>query len=259
MNNRIKHLALAISISLVLLIGIKYWKTGSSGSVSNGGVIGLKSANRLAAAGVMNTNVQTRRVQTLNGLVGISPTLISEESESGSITKVYQFSPDRIVTKVILPNPKNPLLGSIEYEELSKNDYIKTVASETNLNEIKEILEDFPLARQSRYLYTGIRETYELRAKINELDDLELLLSARQDVRDLEIWSVSEPVERELKEKEVYNRDQEELYKNWLDKADAAEQFKQRMFRLYGDFPKPVFQRLMSVDINTKPEELLLP
>jgi len=41
--------------------------------------------------------------------------------------------------------------------------------------------------------------------------------------------------------------------------ADAPNRFKQRMERLYGEFPKPIFQRLMSVEITAEPEELVNP
>lgn len=54
------------------------------------------------------------------------------------------------------------------------------------------------------------------RAKLYRLQDSELLISAQQDVVEKEIWSVSDPVERELKSKEVYNRVHEEMLKVWL-------------------------------------------
>lgn len=97
------------------------------------------------------------------------------------------------------------------------------------------------------------------RAKLYRLQDSELLISAQQDVVEKEIWSVSDPVERELKSKEVYNRVHEEMLKVWLERADAPNRFKQRMERLYGEFPKPIFQRLMSLEITTEPKELVNP
>ena len=185
--------------------------------------------------------------------------LISEESESGVITNVYQFPSGKLITEVVLPNPRTPLLGSVDYEILAEQDFIKSASVETNLIEIKEIFEDFPLARKSQYLYSGIREAYVLRAKLYRLQDSELLLTAQQDVVEKEIWSVSDPVERELKSKEVYNRIHEESLKNWLEMADSQNRFKQRMERLYGEFPKPIFQRLMSIEISGEPGELIDP
>jgi hypothetical protein len=164
-----------------------------------------------------------------------------------------------LITEVVLPNPKTPRLGSTDYEILAEQDYIKSVGEETNLLEIKEIFEEFPLANKSQYLYSGIREAYVLRAKLYRLQDSELLLTAQQDVVEKEIWSVSDPVERELKTKEVYNRVHEESLKNRLEMAEAPNRFKQRMERLYGEFPKPIFQRLMSLEITTEPKELVNP
>ena len=98
-----------------------------------------------------------------------------------------------------------------------------------------------------------------LMAKLYRLEDSGFLISAEQDIVEKEIWSVSDPVERELKSKEVHNRVHEEALKIWLEKADAPNRFKQRMERLYGEFPKPIFQRLMSIEITAEPEELVGP
>ena len=185
--------------------------------------------------------------------------LISEESESGAITNVYQFPSGKLITEVVLPNPKTPRLGSVDYEILAEQYYLESAAIETNLVEIKEIFDDFSLAKKSQYLYPGIREAYVLMAKLYRLQDSELLISAQQDVVEKEIWSVSDPAERELKSKEVYNRVHEEMLKNWLDTVDAPNRFKQRMERLYGEFPKPIFQRLMSIEITAEPKELVNP
>lgn len=215
--------------------------------------------NSLVNIETVNSNIRTRRIETLGFLAGTGPMLISEESESGFITNVYQFPSGKLITEVVLPNPKTPRLGSADYEILAKEDYIQSVGVETNLAEIKEIFEEFSLAKKSQNFYSGVREAYVFRAKLYRLQDAELLISAQQDVVEKEIWSVSDPVERELKTKEVYNRVHEEKLKNWLETADAPNRFKQRMERLYGEFPKPIFQRLMSIEITAEPKELVNP
>ena len=215
--------------------------------------------NSLVNIKTVNSNIRSRRIETLGFLVGTGPMLISEEFESGAITNVYQFPSGKLITEVVLPNPKTPRLGSVDYEILAEQYYLESAAMETNLVEIKEIFEEFPAAKKSQYLYSGIREAYVLRAKLYRLEDTGFLISAQQDIVEKEIWSVSDPVERELKSKEVYNRIHEESLKNWLEMADSQNRFKQRMERLYGEFPKPIFQRLMSIEIFGEPGELIDP
>ena len=200
-----------------------------------------------------------RRVETLGALAGNGPMLISEESESGVVTKTYQLTPSKTITEVVAPNPKVPLLGSAEYEALAKQDYFDSVQVETNLSELKEIFEDFPTAKQSQYLYSGIREAYVFKSKIKQLRDSDFLLSADQWKGPFEIEAISNLVERELKAQQIKDRLDEDMNRILLDKADASERFKQRMVRLYGGFPKPIFQRLMSIDIFTEPRELIRP
>ena len=108
-------------------------------SFSFGGkIIGSVLTNHLVKIETVDSNIRTRRIETLGFLAGTGPMLISEESESGIITNVYQFPSGKLITEVVLPNPKTPLLGSAEYEMLAEQDYIKSAAVETNLLEIKE-------------------------------------------------------------------------------------------------------------------------
>jgi len=249
---------IALTCGVVLLV-FKIRQTDLKTSSFGGELIGSAPTNHLINIETVNSNLRSRRIETLGFLAGIGPMLISEEFESGVITNVYQFPSGRLIAEVVLPNPKTLRLGSADYEILAERDYMKSVGEETNLVEIKEIFKEFPLAKKSQYLYSGIREAYVLRAKLYRLQDSELLLTAQQDVVEKEIWSVSDPVERELKTKEVYNRVHEESLKNRLEMADAPNRFKQRMERLYGEFPKPIFQRLMSLEITTEPKELVNP
>ena len=254
-----KRVFLLVLTCVVVFLFFKIRQPDLKSSSFGGKIIGSVITNHLVKIETVDSNIRTRRIETLGFLAGTGPMLISEESESGIITNVYQFPSGKLITEVVLPNPKTPLLGSAEYEMLAEQDYIKSAAVETNLLEIKEIFEEFPLAKKSQYLYSGIREAYVLRAKIYRLQDSGLLISAQQDIVEKEIWSVSDPVKRELKSKEVYNRVHEEALKIWLEMGDAPNRFKQRMERLYGEFPKPIFQRLMSIEITAEPEELVGP
>jgi hypothetical protein len=255
----VKRLIIITLICAGFLLFFKFRQTDSK--TSSFGVKSIVSAptNYPVKIETVNSNIRSRRVETLGFLAGTGPMLISEESESGAITNVYQFPSGKLITEVVLPNPKTPLLGSADYEMLAEQDYIRSASVDTNLVEIKEIFEEFTLAKKSQYFYSGIREAYVLMGKLYRLQDSELLISAQQDVVEKEIWSVSDPAERELKSKEVYNRVQEEKLKNWLETADAPNRFKQRMERLYGEFPKPIFQRLMSIEITAEPKELINP
>jgi hypothetical protein len=255
----VKRIILLVLTGGVILLFLKIRQPNSKSSSFSSKSIGSVLTNRLVNIEQVNSNLRSRRIETLGFLVGTGPMLISEEYESGAITNLYQFPSGKLITEVVLPNPKTPRLGSVDYEILAEQYYLKSATIETNLVEIKEIFDEFSLAKNSQYLYSGIREAYVLMAKLYRLQDSELLISAQQDVVEKEIWSVSDPAERELKSKEVYNRVHEEILKNWLDTVDAPNRFKQRMERLYGEFPKPIFQRLMSIEITAEPKELVNP
>lgn len=259
LNDRVKLFIFAVAICVIFLLVANNRRHELSLLTAGGNTNGLLQTSDQSKGKTASLSASTKRVETLGYLAGNSPMLISDESESGVITNIYQFPSGKLIKEEIAPNPRLPLFGSDEYEILARQDYMKSSVVETNLLEIKEIFEDFSRARQSKYLYSGIREAYILRAKIYKLQNSDLLLSAQEDLRRNEIWSVSDPIERELKTTEVRKRVDEESWKIWLDKADAPNRFKQRMERLYGEFPKSIFQRVMSIEINTEPEDLIQP
>lgn len=252
-----KRLILVLSLCVVLFVFIKNKKPDLSTDLPNVGA--SKKVNNVNLDQSIKEKLSVRRVETLGALAGNGPMLISEESDLGLVTKIYQLTPSKSITEVVAPNPKVPLLGSVEYEVLAKQDYFESIQVETNLSELKEIFEDFPIAKQSEYLYSGIREAYVFKSKIKQLRDSDFLLSADQWKGPFEIEAVSNLVDRKLKAQQIKDRLDEDMNRILLDKADAPERFKQRMVRLYGDFPKPIFQRLMSIDIVAEPRELISP
>lgn len=252
-----KRLILVLSLCVVLFVFIKNNRPDLSTPLPGGGA--SKKVNNVNSDQSIKEKLPVRRVETLGALAGNGPMLISEESDLGLVTKIYQLTPSKSITEVVAPNPKVPLLGSVEYEVLAKQDYFESIQVETNLSELKEIFEDFPIAKQSEYLYSGIREAYVFKSKIKQLRDSDFLLSADQWKGPFEIEAVSNLVDRKLKAQQIKDRLDEDMNRILLDKADAPERFKQRMVRLYGDFPKPIFQRLMSIDIVAEPRELISP
>jgi hypothetical protein len=203
----------------------------------------------------INVNKQVRRVQTLGGLPGDGPMLTWEESESGVITKTYQLTPNKTVTEVVAENSGAPVLGSPEFEALAKEDYFASVLLETNLVEVKEIFEDYLAEKPSPYFYSGIREAFVFRSKVNNLKNADLLLAAEQWRDQVTLHSIADLVERQKKLEEIKERLNQEMNRIALDLADAPEEFKQRMSRLYGEFPKSILQRLMSIEITAEPKE----
>lgn len=166
---KVKRLIIILSLCVVFYLIIK--NNGPELSAPLPDVGASKKANNVNSDQSIKEKFPVRRVETLGALAGNGPMLISEESESGLVTKTYQLTPSKSITEVVAPNPKVPLLGSVEYEALAKQDYFESIQVETNLSELKEIFEDFPTAKQSEYLYSGIREAYVFKSRIRQLRD----------------------------------------------------------------------------------------
>ena len=187
--------------------------------------------------------------------------LISEESDSGVITNTYQVSPTQFVVRVVSPNPMDQRLGSLEYETAAKADFERHVETETNLLEIKAILEDFPTAIASQRLYSGIREAYATRARMRQLRDDGYKNSDRIGQLDNQRLNsqLLDNTQRQQLDEEATKLSVEGSTIILLDYRDAGERLKQRLTLLYGELPKPIYQRLMSVEIYEPAEPLQAP
>ncbi len=201
-----------------------------------------------------------KRVAMLGQIAGRGPMLISEESDSGMITNTSVLSPTKFIVRVVNPHPMDQRLGSSDYETAAKADFERHVAAETNLLEIKAILEDFPTATASQRLYSGIREAYVARARMRQLRRERFRNTDRANRLAQEAYNDSlTDAQRQKLNDEATKLSEEGTTMLMLDYRDAGDRLKQRLTRLYGEFPKPVYQRLMSIEIYEPAEPLPAP
>ena len=117
---KVKRLILTLGLCAVFIIIIK--NNDPDLSVHLPDVGASKKAENVNLNQSIKEKFPVRRVETLGALAGNGPMLISEESELGLVTKTYQLTPSKSITEVVVPNPKVPLLGSVKYEALAKQD-----------------------------------------------------------------------------------------------------------------------------------------
>ena len=255
-----------ISSALLIIVAVAVWRFTSPADRSipepdRTPVTGPDAAQR--ATRKPSEVAHPRKRVTLRGpLAGRGPMLISEESDSGMVTNTYEVSPTKFIVRVVSPHPMDLRLGSLDYETAAKADFERHVATETNLLEIKAILEDFPTAIDSQRLYSGIREAYTTRARMRQLRDERYKNSDRvirlTNEGDEGNVSLTDAQRQKLND-EASKLSEEVGSMLSLDYRDAGLRFKQRMTRLYGELPKAVYQRLMSVEIYESAEPLQAP
>lgn len=251
--------------SFFLIVAVAVWRFLLPGGRSVSGpdrtpAIGPDAA-RAAAPKPTQGILPKKRVTLWGRLAGDGPMLISEESDSGMITNTYQVSPTQFIVRVVSPHPMDLRLGTQDYETAAKTDFERHVATETNLLEIKAILEDFPTAIASQRLYSGIRETYATRARMRQLRDEGYKNSDRVSQLDNQRLNsqLLDDAERQRLNEEATKLSAEGSTMIDLDYRDAGERLKQRLTRLYGELPKAVYQRLMSIEIYEPTEPLQAP
>ena len=176
--------------------------------------------------------------------------LESDEYPSGIVSNVYVFpSGSRTVQVLELPGA-NRWFGTDYYEEIAKEDFLTRIAEEKGLGEIKAILGEFPPARDSGFLYSGIHEVFVARAEFREVMRRSLLkvLNTHQVVAHKKaLFATTDDSSSVLRDR--VRVEQRYYQRRCLD----------RLKRLYGALPEAVFQRLNSVHIWGVPKPLILP
>ena len=203
-----------------------------------------------------NTAVTLSRIAKVDSeLVGSVASVESNPSEVEGITNTYSFSSNHVVTRITIPNPEFKIFGTPQFESLAKTQFEKlTINSkylvDTNLYELKEVFKDFPAAMNSKFLYSGIYQVAVTTCTLEEVRQL-IFNTRYQAMRDLdEANTITDAAERESKIEQIkaLAGAQLELYKSI--QQETLEDGRQNLIKLYGELPKPIFQRLLGIELR---------
>jgi hypothetical protein len=203
-----------------------------------------------------NTAATLSRIAKMDSELGEA--VASSEStppELEGITNTYSFSSNHVVTRIVIPNPEFKIFGTPQFESLAKTQFDNlTINSkylvDTNLYELKEVFNDFPAAMNSQFLYSGIYQVAVTTCTLEEVRQL-IFNTRYQAMRDLdEANATPDAAERESKIERIkaLAGAQLELYK--LIQQETLEDGRQNLIKLYGELPKPIFQRLLGIELR---------
>lgn len=179
----------------------------------------------------------------------------NKSPEVDAITNTYIFSSNHIVTRIVIPNPEFKIFGSPKFESLAKAQFESlTIDSkyivDTNLYELKEVFEDFPAAMNSQFLYSGIYQASIITCTLREVRQF-VFNTKYQEMRDLEAANaITDAVERESKIQRIKELAGGQLKLYELMRQETLEDGRKNLIKLYGDLPKPIFQRLLGIELR---------
>ena len=199
--------------------------------------------------------VLSRIAKVDSELVGAVASVESNHSEVEGITNTYNFSSNHVVTRIVIPNNEFQIFGTPQFESLAKTRFESlTINSkylvDTNLYELKDVFEDFPAAMSSQFLYSGIYQVAVTTCTLEEVRQL-IFNTRYQAMRDLdEANTITDAAERESKIERVkaLAGAQLELYRSI--QQETLEDGRQNLIKLYGELPKPIFQRLLGIELR---------
>lgn len=176
-----------------------------------------------------------------------------------SVTNIYSFSSNQIIFETLEYPPVYKLLGTRKFETLAKNQFDKLIDVDPNLADIKEILEDFPASNDSSLIFSGIYLVHTLKAEISDqyYNEFQNRLSLEKDLQ--EAAEIEDIDEKEKRIELIKNSREVELFIIREKVKNRTALTKDLLIGLYGEMPKDVFQRLLSIETQYGPERLPYP
>lgn len=246
-NNKYRWIALVICVLLVV-IGLKLFIKSPVGG-------GVPISENRSDAREPDKDLLFRISNIDKELANMGVSHESKEAHVEGDTNHYVFSSNHVATRIVVPNPEFKNFGTPKFESLARSQFDDlTVNSkylvDPNLYELKEVLEDFPLAKDSQYFFSGLYQVAVTTCTLQEIR--ELTFNTRyQAVRDLEEANrISDVGERDSKVQRIKDIAEAQLTLYSSIRQETLEDCRQNLTRLYGDLPKPIFQRLLSVELR---------
>lgn len=173
-----------------------------------------------------------------------------------TITNVYTLSSNTTMVAVGQFPPFFRKFGTEEFETLAKAACEKEFKADPIAAEYLEILEEHPAARDSGRIYSGVYVMYISSEDVHgrRYDQGQILLNTQRKLDEAQ--EISDP---ELRAEELRS------IRWFADRKIAMERLKQQagidrtrrlLEYLYGDLPKAVFQRLLSIEPARYPDAL---
>ena len=172
------------------------------------------------------------------------------------ITNVYTLSSNKTLVEVGKLPPIFRKFGTEEFERLAKAACEKEFTTDPIATEYLEILEEHPAARESGMIYSGIYIMYCSGEAVahSRYNQAELLLSMPRDIEEAQ--EISDPELRAEKVRSIRWRAENRIAMERLTQQAGTDRTRRLLEYLYGDLPKAVFQRLLSIEPMSAPDPL---
>ena len=244
-----KRVLIKIGLCLIVLFALRWFFLQPSSRLN---VIesGVQSENRGNSSGSLSPISKVD-----HDSMGSEASAENKSPEADAITNTYIFSSNHVVTRIVIPNPEFRIFGSPKFESLAKAQFESlTINSkyivDTNLYELKEVFEDFPAAMNSQFLYSGIYQASITTCTLREVRQF-VFNTKYQEMRDLEAANaITDAVERESKIQRIKELADGQLKLYELMRQETLEDGRKNLIKLYGSLPKPIFQRLLGIELR---------
>ncbi len=255
-----RHRALGMFLLLVALLGLFWWvPRRNPGSSPSATLLQTDSPS------IQLSSPRTRGASGLTSQLGQTPGLeparkvddeIARILRGDFITNIYTLSSNTTMVEEGQYPPIFRKFGTEEFEALAK------VACEGNLKrdpfaaEYQEILEEHSAARDSGRIQSGI---YLLLCMGADIRDRYNVQGGMKLAREGELDAAMKIADPELREKELRSIrffSDSEIAMDRLKQQAQIDRTKRLLEYLYGDLPKAVFQRLLSIEPAQSPDRI---
>lgn len=173
-----------------------------------------------------------------------------------TITNVYTLSSNTTMVAVGQFPPFFRKFGTEEFETLAKVACEKEFKADPIAAEYLEILEEHPAARDSGLVYSGVYVIYNSSEDVQgrRYDQGQILLNTQRKLDEAQ--EISDPELRAEELRSIRWFADRKIAMARLKQQAGIDRTRRLLEHLYGDLPKAVFQRLLSIEPARYPDAL---
>ena len=256
----VRHRALGIFLVVIAVMGLFGWMTRRNPGSNATATVSVKGLLSNRPSGPRNGGPVASADRGHHG-PGPDPARNVDEDvarilRGETITEIYTLSSNTTMVGERQYPPIFRKFGTEEFETLAKAACEKALEMDPFAAEYLEILQEHPAARDSDRIYSGIYVLMSLAlARSEHYYDQDSMMLAREEELN-EANKIADPELREKKLRSIRFFSDSEIPMDRLKQQAKIDRTKRLLEYLYGDLPKAVFQRLMSIEPYETPDRI---
>jgi hypothetical protein len=259
----VRHRALGIFLVVIAVVGLFGWMTRRNPSPNATAAVSVKGLLSKRPSGPRNGG-PLASADRGHHAPGPDPARKVDEDiarilRGELVTNIYTLSSNETMVGVQQFPPIFRQLGTEVFETLAEAACQENLTLDPSAAEYQKILEEHPAARDSGRIWSGVYLVYGMGANRRDRYNVQGSMMLAMERQLNEANKIADPELRERQLESIRTSSNDEIRMDRLKQQFQIDRTRRLLDYLYGDMPKAVFQRLVSIEPALSPDEIQYP